>query len=180
MLKYYTSKNFIQPQPQPLTPTPTPKSRSPSKEKPQPQEDKKRDSNGKFISKKKIEIDKKAEEDKIPNVIQKIKKDKWDTSYRLIKIDMPYQINNPNWRKKYQIKIYFQKNGKICAKTIRFGDIEKDDYIDHQDEKRREKLVKTMRCFDTPFQSNYWRFHMLNTYKNIYDAYSNYCKDNKL
>lgn len=101
----------------------------------------------------------------------KKKKDEWNENYQLIQIQPPVHINNPKIHKKYFIVIIYKKGDKIVRKTIKFGDYRKEDFIDHHDETKRDKLLSAMKNYHSPLKANYWRYHLLNKYPDLRSAY---------
>ena len=107
----------------------------------------------------------KNKKDGVPKITKKIKKEKniWnDETFSLKKIGTPETINNEKFKKKYKIHLTFEKDGKTHNKTIRFGDIRKNDYIDDKDLSKRNKLIGKLGNTHNLLHPNFWRMHLLN------------------
>ncbi len=113
---------------------------------------------------------------------KKIKKNKieWTEDCELIQVNTPVPINHPKYKKKYFIVIVYKQGGKIKRKTIKFGDKEKDDFIDHKSKERKDKTLSSMKNYHSPFKGNYWRYHLLNKFTDIQKAYMEFIKEHHL
>ena len=113
---------------------------------------------------------------------KKVKKVKplWLPHYKFIEVDPPLAIKHPKMKKKFMICFKYADGSTIHAKTVKFGDYEKDDFVDHKDISRREMTMCRIRNYDNPFKGNYWRYHILNKYNTISEAYINFLKEQKL
>ena len=112
----------------------------------------------------------------------KTKKNKplWQPHYKFIQVDMPLSIKHPKMKKKYMIQFKYIDGSTIHTKTVKFGDHEKDDFIDHKDITRREQTMYRIRNYDNPFKGNYWRYHLLNKYTTLLEAYTMFLKEQQL
>lgn len=128
-----------------------------------------RGTNGKFTSSKPTNEKK-----------DKISRDKWDNSCRFISINAPIAICHPKMKKKYLISFKYIKDGKVKQKSVKFGNREIDDYCDHKDEKKKEKTMSGLRKYENPLQPNYWRYHLLNRFISIKEAYLTLLNENNL
>lgn len=112
----------------------------------------------------------------IQPIEKKIKKPKeiWKENYVIKNISYPEAIEeNQRMKKKYKIKLSFEKDGKNHTKTIRFGKKNKYDYLDDLDEKKRDKLVGKLGNTHNPLHPNFWRYHLLNTGDDLKKNYLN-------
>ena len=94
----------------------------------------------------------------------------------MFSINPPTKCRLKNSYKKWSIKFrYFLKNEdkkKLKSKTINFGHIHQQDYVDHNDKHKRQVLMSRIRGYDTPFKSNFWRVYLLNNDEaNVMAAY---------
>ena len=84
----------------------------------------------------------------------------------MIQVWPPTRCRLKKCSRKYTIKFkYYAKkdpNKKIKTKTINFGHVLQDDYVNHKDRQRRRILMSRIRNYDTPFKSNFWRVYLLN------------------
>ena len=113
---------------------------------------------------------------------KKVKKAKplWLPNYRFIQVDPPLAIKHPKMKKKFMICFKYTDGTNIHVKTVKFGDYEKDDFIDHKDITKREQTMQRIRNYDNPFKGNYWRYHLLNKFSTILEAYTNFIKEQQL
>lgn len=97
-------------------------------------------------------------------------------------VDKPVKLpeqdkNGTKNRKSYKVQIKYRNgaNGKICLKTLKFGE-EGNDFVDNKDEKRRGVKFCRLSHQSDPFHPNYYRLHLLNTEPSVDDAYINFLK----
>lgn len=107
---------------------------------------------------------------------KKIKKNKifWGNDCVLKKISLPEKLNpNEKIKRKYKVQITYNQNGKDHAKTIRFGDIRKSDYIEDKDENKKNKLLSKLGNTHNVLHPNFWRLHLLNHGADVKENWNN-------
>ena len=110
------------------------------------------------------------------NEIKKIKKNKlfWGNDCVLKKISLPEKLNpNDKIKRKYKVQITYNQNGKDHAKTIRFGDTRKSDFIEDKDELKKNKLFSKLGNTHNVLHPNFWRLHLLNNGTDVKENWNN-------
>lgn len=104
-----------------------------------------------------------------------------NSDLRLLSVTNPVLLNEGRLKKKYAVKVkYEDSNGKVHNKTVRFGLKGVQDYVDHHDERKLQNLKKKLRNNHHFLQSNFWRDKVLNTSKNIEEAFAGCIKELQL
>lgn len=112
---------------------------------------------------KKVEIEKTSEQP--PIISKKISKTKFDKSKikKVMRIDFPEEINDSKSSRRYKIRITFSDDcQKPHSKTILFGKKEQSEFIDHKNEREKQKRLSHLRKCCSPADSNYYTLHLLN------------------
>lgn len=106
--------------------------------------------------------------------IKKMKKN-WDTSLKLLSVDFPKPIESGKIKKRYKVNLTYQSaDGKIRKKTVRFGKIGTDEYVDSGDVAKKQKISGKLGNTHNIFHTNFWRLHLLNgDSQNIQENYQN-------
>jgi len=106
--------------------------------------------------------------------IKKVKKN-WDNSLKLLSVDFPKPIEGGKIKKRYKVNLtYKSSDGKIRKKTIRFGKVGTDEYVDNGDALKKQKISGKLGNTHNIFHTNFWRLHLLNgDSQNIGENYQN-------
>jgi hypothetical protein len=111
--------------------------------------------------------------DKVIAPSRKIKKQ--PMKFKIVDIEQPRKIERKESRKRYSIRVKYLdldgKDPKTRYKSVRFGDKDRKEFIDHKDEALRDKTLKHMKKCSTPFDRNFYTRELLNTGDNLDLAY---------
>ena len=106
--------------------------------------------------------------------IPKKPKPEWDESYTMLSLNPPVPFSHPKMNKRFFITFVYRKAGLVHKKTVKFGKIGQNEFIDHKNKEEREKLLKSMKSYHNPFKANHWRFYLLNQCTDMKEAYMKY------
>ena len=102
------------------------------------------------------------------NLFSKKKKEKkkeiWDDENVIINLSMPQEIKSEGRiKRRFKIQLEYQdKNGKVHKKWIRFGKNGVQEFIDDENDERKNKLYSKLGNTHNILHPNFWRLHLLN------------------
>jgi hypothetical protein len=103
-------------------------------------------------------------------------KKKWNSCFKLVKIEAPHQITLAG-RKRFSVKIYYlDESSKKKSKTVRFGDKNVQEYIDNKDLLKKKSVVSRLQNINDPFNKSFWRLNLLNNKESLLDSYTDMIK----
>ena len=81
----------------------------------------------------------------------------------MISVQPPFLNDEKKSKKKFKLKLRFKDNlGKLRNYTVRFGDKNGGDFVDHHNTEKRTLFALRVRNCESVLNPNYWRVMLLN------------------
>ena len=87
----------------------------------------------------------------------------WNSAYTIKNVSCPVALDSKSIKKRYKLNLeYADNNNKLRKKTIRFGKNGVQEFIDDQNDEKKNRLLSKLGNTHNPLHANFWRFHLLN------------------
>ncbi len=122
------------------------------------------------VAKKSGQIKKGCKKNEV--VAVKKKRQTWSSDkFKLLKVEPPVVVSGLGVRKRFSIRLtYLNEEGKKKCKSVRFGEVGKQEYIDDADELKRISTCNKLKYTADVFNKSFWRLNLLNS-KNIFSCF---------
>lgn len=85
----------------------------------------------------------------------------WTREHKLVAIDPPIETKDGPCRYSVSFKYYDPTDKKIKKRTTKFGDKNKEYYVNHGDDNLNKRLLSNLKAYYTPFHKNFWVVSLL-------------------
>jgi hypothetical protein len=88
-----------------------------------------------------------------------------DPTYKIVSISVPEEVkDDPKGKSqvRFRVQIGWKSDKANGKRIIGFGKKGVMEYIDHGDKTQRDKVIKSLKNYDSPFKPNFYKLFLLN------------------